>query len=336
MGNLGDTITKVAVLDDWQRIAKASTDWSALAAVAEITYFERAFQNEDEVAGALADFEIVLSMRERTPLPDSLIARLPKLRMLGITGSSNPSLDLAACTARNIVVSSAVANGGGEAATAELALGLLLAAARAIPAADANMRAGYFQEQLPVGLSLAGKTIGIIGLGRLGSHMARYCQALNMKVLAWSENLTVERAQAAGATLVSKEELLTSSDAISIHLVLSPHTHGLIDASALAQMKPRAILINTSRGPIVDEAALIEAVHARQIIAALDVYGSEPLPSDHPLRSAPNTILTPHLGFNVQETWKEFKEFYGKSVENALAFLNGKPVRVINPDVLQT
>ena len=323
---------KVAVLDDWQGVAKSRTDWSALFAVAEIVFFEQAFRDENDAAEKLADFDIVLSMRERTPLPGSLIDRLPKLRMLGITGSSNATLDLAACTAQKIIVSNTVGHGGTEAATAELALGLLLAAARAIPAADANMRAGYFQEDLPVGISLAGKTIGIVGLGRLGSHMARYCQALNMKVLAWSENLTSEKAETAGATLVSKEGLFSNSDAVSIHLVLSPRTRGLIDASILGQMKQGAILINTSRGPIVDETALIEAVQSRRIIAALDVYDREPLPSDHPLRSAPHTVLTPHLGYGVQETWREF---YGQSVENALAFIKGKPVRVINSDALR-
>jgi phosphoglycerate dehydrogenase-like enzyme len=326
-------MTKVAVLDDWQGIAKSSTDWLALFALAEVIFFEQAFRDENDAAEKLADFDIVLSMRERTPLPGSLVDRLPKLRMLGITGSSNATLDLAACTAKKIIVSNTIGHGGTEAATAELALGLLLAATRAIPAADANMRAGYFQEDLPVGISLAGKTMGIIGLGRLGSHMARYCQALNMKVLAWSENLTAEKAEAAGATLVSKEELFSNSDAVSIHLVLSPRTRGLIDASTLGRMKQGAILINTSRGPIVDETALVEAVRSRRIIAALDVYDREPLPSDHPLRSAPHTVLTPHLGYGVQETWKEF---YGQSVENALAFLNGKPVRVLNPDALQS
>ncbi|WP_263359949.1 D-2-hydroxyacid dehydrogenase family protein [Acidicapsa ligni] len=325
-------MAKVAVLDDWQGVAKSSTDWSALSAIADVIFFERAFQNEDDTAAALSDFEVVLSMRERTPLPASLINRLPNLRMLGITGSSNAVLNLAACTAKNIVVSNTTGHGGSEASTAELALGLLLAAARAIPAADANMRAGYFQEDLPVGISLAGKTIGILGLGRLGSHMARYCQALNMTVVAWSENLTVEKARAAGVALVSKEELFSTSTAISIHLVLSPRTRGLINASDLARMKPGAILINTSRGPIVNETALVEAVQARRIIAALDVYDREPLPQDHPLRSAPNTVLTPHLGYGVQEVWREF---YGQSVENALAFLKGKPVRVVNAEVLR-
>ncbi len=323
---------RVAVLDDWQGVARSSTDWSSLLAVAEVVFFERAFQDETDAIEKLADFDIVLSMRERTPLPGSLIARLPRLRMLGITGSYNASLDLVACTAKGIVVSNTVGSGGSEAATAELALGLLLAAARAIPAADVNMRAGYFQEDLPVGTSLAGKTLGILGLGRLGSHMARYGHALNMKVLAWSENLTEEKAEVARAVLVSKEELLSCSDAISIHLVLSPRTRGLIGAAELARMKLGAILINTSRGPIVDENALIEAVQARRIVAGLDVYDREPLPADHPLRSAPNTILTPHLGYGVQETWREF---YGQSVENVVAFLDGHPVRVMNPEVLQ-
>lgn len=320
-------MTKIAVLDDWQGVARSSADWSPLLAKAEVAFFDRAFRDEDDAVAKLADFDIVLSMRERTPLPASLIDRLPKLRMLGITGASNRSLDVSACTARGVVV----CNTGSAArdATAELALGLLLAAARAIPAADANIRAGRFQEGLPVGLSLAGKTIGIVGLGNLGSSMARYCQALSMTVLAWSENLTTEKAAAAGAAFVSKEELFSRSHAISIHVVLSPRSRGLIGSSDLARMKPGAILVNTSRGPIVDEAALLEAVRRGHIIAALDVYDREPLPADHPLRSAPNTVLTPHLGYGVQETWKEF---YGQSVENALAFLEDRPVRVINPE----
>src|ERR1700683_575949 len=192
---------------------------------------------------------------------------------------------------------------------------------------------GRFQEGVHVGISLAGKTIGIIGLGRLGFLMAGYCRALNMTVLAWSGNPTAENAQTAGAALVSKDELLSRSDAISIHMVLSPRSRGLIGASDIARMKPGAILINTSRGPIVDEAALIGAVQSRRIVAALDVYDREPLPADHPLRRAPNTVLTPHLGYGVQETWREF---YRQSIENALAFLDGKPVRVTNPEALRT
>jgi phosphoglycerate dehydrogenase-like enzyme len=325
-------MSKVAVLDDWQGVARSSTDWSPLTERAEVVFFEQAFNDEEEAVEKLADFEIVLSMRERTPLPGSLINRLPKLRMLGITGSRNLSLDISACTARGVLVCNTVDTTTREAATAELALGLLLAAARAIPEADANIRAGRFQEGLPVGISLAGKTIGIIGLGRLGSYMARYCRALNMNVLAWSQNLTAEKAQAAGATFVSKEELLSHSDAVSIHLVLSPRSRGLIGTSDIARMKPGAILINTSRGPIVDEAALINAIQSRRIVAALDVYDREPLPANHPFRSAPNTVMTPHLGYGVQETWTEF---YGQSLENTLAFLDGKPLRVMNPEAIR-
>ncbi len=324
-------MTKVAVLDDWQRVARSSTDWSPLMKRAKVVFFEQAFLDEEDAVQKLAGFEIVLSMRERTPLPASLIHRLPKLRMLGITGVQNRSLDTEACTSRGIVVCHTVGGGDSAAATAELALGLLLAAARAIPAADANMRSGRFQEGLPAGISLAGKTIGILGLGRLGSSMARYCRALNMQVVAWSRNLTAEKAEAVGATLVSKEELLSHSDAISIHLVLSDRTRGLIGAAELARMKPGAILVNTSRGPIVDEAPLIEAVQSGRIVAALDVFDREPLPPNHPLRGAPNTVMTPHLGYGVREVWTAF---YGQSVENALAFLDGKPLRVSNPEVL--
>ena len=286
-------MTKVAILDDWQQVAESSTDWSSLTAVADVVFFTRAFDDEDAVVRNLTDFEILLTMRERTALPSSLIKRLPKLRMLGITGSKNAVLDVAACTAQGIVVCNTVGSDTSEAATAELALGLLLSAARAIPSADLNIRAGHFQEDLPAGIGLAGKTMGIVGLGRLGSHMARYCQALNMDVLTWSENLTPEKANGAGTTLVSKDELLSRSDAISIHLVLSPRTRGLIDAAAIAKMKPGAILINTSRGSIVDEVALIDAVESGRIIAALDVYDREPLPVNSPLRTAKNSVLTP-------------------------------------------
>ena len=324
-------MTKIAVLDDWQGVARGSADWSPLQARAELVFFAEAFASEDDAAAQLAEFEIVLSMRERTPLPGSLIARLPRLRMLGITGTRNLSCDVDACTAHGVVVCHTQGSASSEAATAELALGLLLAAARAIPAGDANIRAGRFQEGLPVGISLAHKTIGIIGVGRLGSHMARYCRALNMTVLGWSENLTPEKAEAAGAVFTPKDELLARADAISIHLVLSPRSRGLLGASDLARMKPGAILINTSRGPIVDEAALVAAVQAGRIVAALDVYDREPLPADHPFRRAASAVLTPHLGYGVQETWALF---YPQSVENALAFLDGKPVRVLNPATL--
>lgn len=320
---------KVAVLDDWQEVAHGSADWSALQARAEITFFSEAFASEDDAAVALADFDIVLSMRERTPFPRSLIERMRRLRMLGITGARNLSLDLEACTERGVVVCSTAAGSG--ASTAELALGLLLSVARAIPAGDAAIRTGRFQEGVPVGITLAGKTLGVVGVGRLGSLMAQYGRALGMAVLGWSQNITHEAAAAAGAELVTKDELLARSDAISLHLVLSPRSRNTLGAAEIARMKPGAILINTSRGPLVDEDALIEALYAGRLFAGLDVYDREPLPADHRLRRAPNTVLTPHLGYGVAETWRIF---YPQSLENALAFLDGAPVRVVHPEVL--
>jgi phosphoglycerate dehydrogenase-like enzyme len=184
---------------------------------------------------------------------------------------------------------------------------------------------------VPIGIGLAGKTLGVIGLGKLGGYMASYAKALRMNVIAWSQNLTAEKAAAVGAKLVSKDELMATADAITIHMVLSDRSRGLIGRADIARMKPRAILVNTSRGPIIDEAAMLEALHEGRIIAALDVYDREPLPASHPLRTAPNTVLSPHLGYCVQETWDGF---YPQMVENALAFMDGKPVRVTNPEVL--
>ncbi|HEY1454571.1 MAG TPA: D-2-hydroxyacid dehydrogenase family protein [Roseiarcus sp.] len=320
-------MAKIAVLDDWQDVARKSADWSYLAARAELMFFSDAFATEDEAAAALADFEILLTMRERTAFPASLIRRVPKLKMIGITGASVATLDLAACARQGIVVCN-TAGGAYPApyATAELALGLLIAAARSIPAADASIRAGGFQRGVPVGVSLAGKTLGIVGLGRLGARMARYALALDMNVIAWSPNLTEDKARQAGARLVGKSELMAESDAISIHMVLSPRSRGIIGAEDIGAMKQGAILINTSRGPLIDEAALMAAVKAGRIVAALDVYDQEPLPEGHPLRGLSHTVLTPHLGYGVAETWADF---YPRSIENALAFLDGKPIRVV-------
>ena len=323
-------MVKVAVLDDWQGVARGSADWSKLEARAEVTFFAEAFATEDEAASALAGFDILLAMRERTHFTGSLLRRLPKLRMLGTTSARTLSLDMKTATERGIVVCNTT-GGPGSAATAELALGLLIAGFRAIPAGDAAIRAGGFQRGVPVGAALEGKTLGVLGLGRIGARMARYGRALGMEVLAWSQNLTEERAQAEGATLADKDALLARADAVSIHLVLSERTRGLVGAAEIARMKPGAVLVNTSRGPIVDEAALVEAVRAGRIVAALDVYDEEPLPQAHPLRGARNTVLTPHLGYGVREVWAQF---YPQSVENALAFLDGKPMRVANPEVL--
>jgi len=324
--------TRVAVLDDWQGVARGAADWTPLTSRADVVFFSDAFADQDDAAAKLAEFDIVLSMRERTPLPGTLINRLPKLRMLGMTGARNLSLDTAACTARGVVVCNTQGGGYADSATAELALGLLLAAARGLMIGDATIRAGGFQMGVPVGIGLAGKTLGVIGLGRLGGYMATYAQALRMNVIAWSENLTAERAAEVGAVLVSKDELMATADAISIHMVLSDRSRGLVGKADISRMKQGAILVNTSRGPIVDEAAMLEALHDGRIVAALDVYDREPLPLDHPLRKAPNTVLSPHLGYCVKETWDNF---YPQMIENAVGFMDGKPVRVTNPEALK-
>jgi phosphoglycerate dehydrogenase-like enzyme len=317
--------TRVAVLDDWQGVAKHSADWSRLSERAEVVFFEEPFKDADAIAEALAGFEIIVAMRERTRFSKEVIERLPKLRMIALTGGRTWTMDFDALNARGIVVSH---TGGthSTAATAELALGLLLSAARHIPRADASMRKGGFQGGVPIGQVLEGKTLGIIGLGKIGSKMARYGQALGMRVLAWSQNLSEEKAAAAGAKRVDKATLLSESDAASLHLVLSDRTRGIIGAQDLARMRPGAILVNTSRGPLVDEAALVERLRSGKLIAALDVYAQEPLPAEHALRKLPNTVLTPHLGYCTGEV---YSQFYAETVENVLAFLDGKPIRVL-------
>jgi phosphoglycerate dehydrogenase-like enzyme len=317
--------TRVAVLDDWQGVAKSSADWSRLSARAEVVFFEEPLKDAAAIARALAGFEIIVAMRERTKFPKELIESLPKLRMIALTGGRTWTMDFDALNARGIVVSH---TGGthSTSATAELALGLLLSAARHIPRADASVRKGGFQGGVPVGQVLEGKTLGVIGLGKIGSKMARYGQTLGMRVLAWSQNMTEDKAAAAGAKLADKATLLSESDAISLHLVLSDRTRGIIGAQDLARTKPGAILVNTSRGPLVDEAALVERLKTGKLIAALDVYAQEPLPTDHPLRSLANTVLTPHLGYCTREV---YSQFYGDSVENVLAFRDGKPMRVL-------
>jgi phosphoglycerate dehydrogenase-like enzyme len=319
-------------LDDWQGVARGSADWSRLYERAQLVFFETPFDAEDAVAQALAGLDIIVAMRERTRFPASLIARLARLRMIALTGARSWTMDLEACTARGVVVCH-TAGQQSTAATAELTLGLLLAAARFIPSADATIRAGGFQSGVPPGTVLEGRTLGIIGLGKIGSRMARYGQALGMQVLAWSQNLTEDKARAAGARPVDKATLLAEADAVSLHVVLSERTRGILGAADLARMKPGAILVNTSRGPLVDESALLDRLRSGKLIAALDVYGQEPLPPGHPLRSVPNTVLTPHLGYCTREV---YAQFYRESIDNVLAFLDGKPLRVLNPEAVRS
>ena len=319
---------KIAVLDDWLGAAARSIDWSRLAARAELTFLADPFASTDAAAAALADYEILVAMRERTTFDAALIDRLPKLRMISMTGRLPGSLDLAACTAAGVMVTTT--GGQSTAATAELALGLMLAVARHIPAGDAALRRGAFQAGLGLGEVLDGKTLGIVGLGRIGERVARAGVALGMRVVAWSPNLAPERAAAVGVAAVAKEELFAQADVVTLHVVLSPRSRGLVGADDLARMKPGAILVNTARGPLVDEEALLAALREGRIRAGLDVYGREPLPADHLLRGMPGTVLTPHLGYCTAEV---FAQYYGESLENVLAFLDGAPTRVANPEM---
>ena len=318
---------RVAVLDDWQKVAADSADWSALQARAEVVFFQDAFADEEDRARKLADFDILMSLRERSPFPASLVRRLPRLKMFAMTGNRAATIDHDLMSERGVVVSVAPTSGTGS-ATAELALGLMLAAVRRIAAGDAMIRAGGFQAGVGVGYELNGRTAGVIGLGKLGARFARFCTALDMKVIAWSQNLTDERARECGVERVSKDELLARADVISIHMVLSARSRGIVGAADMAKMKSGAVLINTSRGPLIDEPALIAALKGGKLIAALDVYDHEPLPVDHPLRSMPNTVLSPHVGYVTAET---YRQFYRQGIENVLAFLDGKPIRVLEP-----
>jgi len=315
---------RVAVLDDYQEVALQMTDWNVLPADVEVQVFKDHLKDQTALAERLKDFEIVMAMRERTPFPRSLLDRLPKLRLLTTTGMRNAAIDLQAATDCGVVV---CGTGGVLYPTAELTWGLILALLRYIPREDQATRTG--QWQVSMGIGVQGKVLGVIGLGNLGSQVATVGKAFQMQVLAWSQNLTAERAAKFGATLVSKEELLSQADIVTIHLVLSERTRGLLRASELGLMKPAAYLVNTSRGPIVDEQALVSALQKKAIAgAALDVFDEEPLPLDHPLRRLENTVITPHIGYVTTET---YKIFFDQTVENICAFLDGEPVRVINP-----
>ena len=321
----------VVVLDDSQNVARLVANFSALEARAELRVLSEAFASEEAVAAAIADAGILIPTRERTPLVGSLIRRLPKLKLLALTGPRAQTLDLAACTAQGIVVSN---TGGGQvaAATAEIAFGLLLASLRGIARADAVMRGGGWHDGVPLGETVAGKRVGIVGLGKLGGRVAGYAKAFGAEVVAWSQNLTEEAAAAAGVRRVSKEELFATSDIVSLHLVLSDRTRGIVGRQEITAMKPGALLINTARGPLIEAAALRERLEAGTLRAGLDVFDIEPLPAEHWLRALPNVVLTPHLGYSTAPV---LAEYYGESVENVLAFLDGKPIRVMNPEVLK-
>lgn len=317
-------MTRIAILDDYQGIALRMADWRSLPADAEVVVFRDHLADPDAVAARLADFDVVMAMRERTPFPRALLDRLPRLRLLVTAGMRNAAIDLRAAADRGVLV---CGTAGLPYPTAELTWGLILSLVRRIPLEDRATRDGRWQEG--VGLGLNGKTLGVLGLGSLGSRVARVGRAFEMEVLAWSQNLTAERAAEVGAALVGRDELLARSDLVTIHLVLSERTRGLIGARELARMKRTAYLVNTSRGPIVDEAALVRALRDGTIAGAgLDVFDEEPLPLDHPLRRLPNTVITPHLGYVTEET---YRIFYGQALEDIRAYLRGEPIRVLRP-----
>src|SRR3954454_6877571 len=314
---------RIAVLDDYQSVAADYCDWSQVPEETTVVAFHDDVGDEDAFAARLEPFDVVVAMRERTAFPCTLLERLPNLKLLVTTGRRNKSIDVAAAHGRGITVcgTGILPNG-----TAELTWGLILAAARHIPQEDASVRAGGWQET--VAPDLAGARLGVSGLGGQGSQVARIGLAFGMDVVAWSQNLTDERAAEVGARRVEKDELFATSDVVTIHLLLSKRTPGLITADDLALMKHTAVLINTSRGPIVEQQALLDALHDGSIGgAALAVSEQEPLPVHHPLRSAPRSVLTPHLGYVPRNT---YEVFYRYAVEDVAAFLAGAPVRVLD------
>ena len=317
-------MTQVAVLDDYQNVAPGMADWRSLPPDIRVDFFNDHLSDEDALARRLEPYRIVVAMRERTPFRRSLLSRLPNLQLLITTGMRNASIDVGAANERGVTV---CGTDGLPYPTAELTWALILALARKVPAEDAATRAGRWQ--VTIGEGLHGKTLGLIGLGRLGSQVANIGRAFGMNLIAWSQNLTADRAAQFNASLVSKDELLTESDIVTIHLVLSDRTRGLLGERELSLMKPSAYLVNTSRGPIVDEPALIAVLESNAIAGAgLDVFDTEPLPLDHKLRTLPNTVLTPHMGYVTAET---YRIFYPHAVQNIAAFLDGSPIRVISP-----
>lgn len=321
-----EVVMRCAILDDYQNAALAMADWGPVAGDLDVLVFADHVSDEDALAQRLAGFAIVVIMRERTPFPRTLFEKLPDLKLLVTTGSSNPSIDLVAAADHGVV---SCGTGSLDHPTAELTWGLIIALLRCIPLEDANLRVGGAWQR-GVGVDLKGRTLGIIGLGKLGIQSARIARAFGMEVLAWSQNLTARRCLDVGATLASKDTLLGRADVVTVHTNLSRRTVGLIGRREFALMKPTAYLINTSRGPIVDEAALIEALRNRTIAgAALDVFDCEPLADDHPLRNLDNTVLTPHLGYVSEDN---YRVFYGLAVEVIRAWLDGAPIRILRAE----
>lgn len=319
---------RVAVLDDYQGVVLTLPYWKRLDPRARIDLFRDTLADEAALAARLAPYEAIVAIRERTRFTASLLGRLPALRHLAMTGRNTGHVDVGEATRRGILVT---ATEGSAASAPEHTIGLMMAIVRRIPQEDRALREGRWQES--VGLELAGKTLGILGLGRIGSRMAAFGRLLGMRVVAWGPTLTDDRASAAGVIRLALDDVFRESDVVSIHLRLSEQSRGLVGARLLGLMKPTAYLVNTARGPIVDERTLIAMLRERRIAgAALDVFDVEPLPADHPLLGLDNAVLTPHLGY---VTWEAYHAFFSQVVENIVAWLDGQvPARALNPEVL--
>src|SRR5215468_1366044 len=315
------TRLRCAILDDYFDLALSAADWSKVSDRVDATVFNHPFATEQAAAGALADFEIICAMRERTAFPKSLFDALPKLKLLLTSGMRNAAIDMEAAKARNVVVCGTQYS---RDPTSALTFGLILELTRGIGRENARMHAGE-PWQTFAGIEIEGRTLGVVGLGRLGSKIAGLAKAFGMNVIAWSPNLTAERCKEVGVGYASKEELFSTADIITIHVVLSPRSRGLVGAADLARMKQTAYLVNTSRGPLVDEAALLEILQQRKIAGAgIDVFSVEPLPVDHPFRKLDNMVSTPHLGYVTEEN---FRGHYGQMVEGIDAWFKGEMLR---------
>ncbi|HZA52231.1 MAG TPA: D-2-hydroxyacid dehydrogenase family protein [Myxococcaceae bacterium] len=324
---------QIVLPDDWGRFAERFGQLERLEALGAVTVYADPPADRAELTRRLRPAEVVVTIRARTPFDAALLAELPNLRLIAVTGTGYNQIDVDAATARGILVGNSP--GRSSQSVAELSMALLLAAIRQIPRADQAVRRGDWSDPWATlqGHDLAGKTLGILGLGNIGPIMARLGSAFGMRVLAWSENLTLERAAAAGAELRPLDELLAESDAVSIHLRLSPRTRGLLDGRRLGRMRPGAVLVNTSRGEIVDEAALVAALRESRLSAGLDVFNQEPLPVSHPLVALPNVVLAPHLGSVTEETSRRWVE---GAVENVAAYVDGRPANVVNKSALES
>jgi phosphoglycerate dehydrogenase-like enzyme len=318
------TRLRCAILDDYLNLALTIADWSKVRDRVDITVFNQPFASQEAAASALQDFEIICAMRERTPFPRALFAGLPKLKLLITSGMRNAAIDMEAAKDHQVML---CGTQWARDPTASLAMGLILELTRNIGRENARMHAGEPLQKF-VGIEIEGRTLGVIGLGKLGSKVSKLAQAFGMSVIAWSPNLTPERCKEVGVTYATKEELFATADIVTIHMVLGPRSRGLVGREDLARMKASAYLVNTARGPIVDEAALLETLQQRKIAgAAVDVFSVEPLPVDHPFRKLDNMVLTPHLGYVTEDS---FRNHYAQMVEGIDAWFRGEPLRKLN------